>query len=89
MVLLHQPTLKSVELYAGICAVYLLSSLLPILNLLDFAIKGSVALFVLYPLGYSEANILIAYFILWICNHASPAIAGSFLQFYHPKKETI
>lgn len=86
MVLLHQSNLNSITLYAGISAIYLLSSLLPILNLLDFAIKGSVALFVLVPLGYTEANILIAYFILWICNHAAPAITGSFLQFYHLKK---
>lgn len=89
MILLHQPNLNPIALYAGISAIYLLSSLLPILNLLDFAIKGSVALFVLAPLGYTEANILIAYFILWICNHASPAITGSFLQFYNPKKEAI
>ncbi|MGY5355805.1 lysylphosphatidylglycerol synthase domain-containing protein [Wenyingzhuangia sp. IMCC45467] len=89
MVLLHQNKLDSLQLYAGICAIYLLSSLLPILNILDFAIKGSMALFVLNPLGYSEANILIAYFILWICNHAAPAITGSFLQFYHLKREQV
>ncbi|ANW96762.1 hypothetical protein AXE80_10960 [Wenyingzhuangia fucanilytica] len=89
MVLLHQKKLNFIALYAGICAVYLLSSLLPILNILDFAIKGSVALFVLNPLGYSEANILIAYFILWICNHAAPAITGSFLQFYQLKNKTV
>ncbi|NIJ46567.1 hypothetical protein FHR24_003056 [Wenyingzhuangia heitensis] len=86
MVLLHQSTLNTTELYAGICAVYLLSSLLPILNILDFAIKGSVALFVLNPIGYSQASILIAYFILWICNHAAPAITGSLLQFYTSKE---
>ena len=89
MILLHQSNINSLTLYAGICAIYLLSSLLPILNILDFAIKGSMALFILVPLGYSEANILIAYFILWICNHAAPAITGSFLQFYHLKKEQI
>ncbi|MDO3693405.1 hypothetical protein QVZ41_00905 [Wenyingzhuangia sp. chi5] len=89
MVLLHHDKLDTIALYAGICAIYLLSSLLPILNILDFAIKGSVALFVLVPLGYSEAHVLIAYFILWICNHAAPAITGSFLQFYHLKKEQI
>ena len=89
MILLHQSNINSLTLYAGICAIYLLSSLLPILNILDFAIKGSMALFILVPLGYSEANILIAYFILWICNHAAPAITGSFLQFYHLKKEQL
>lgn len=86
VVLLYQSHLNVIELYAGISAIYLLSSLLPILNILDFAIKGSVALFVLVPLGYTEAHILIAYFILWICNHAAPAITGSFLQFFHLKK---
>ena len=89
MILLYQSNINSLTLYAGICAIYLLSSLLPILNILDFAIKGSMALFILVPLGYSEANILIAYFILWICNHAAPAITGSFLQFYHLKKEQL
>ncbi|NJB82830.1 hypothetical protein [Wenyingzhuangia aestuarii] len=86
MVLLHQENLPLLKLYAGICAVYLLSSLLPILNILDFAIKGSVALWVLSPLGYSQQNILIAYFVLWICNHASPSILGSILQFYKSKE---
>lgn len=88
IVLLYQPNLNPIELYAGISAVYLLSSLLPILNILDFAIKGSIALFVLSPLGYSEVNILISYFILWICNHAAPAVTGSLLQFYQLKKES-
>lgn len=87
--LLHQNHLPVLKLYAGICAVYLLSSLLPILNLLDFAIKGSVALWLFPPLGYSQQNILIAYFILWICNHAFPSLLGAILQFYSPKKEIL
>lgn len=83
--LLKQVDMSFLQLYAGICCVYLLSSILPILNLFDFAIKGSVALWVLVPMGYTDKNILIAYFILWICNHAIPAIVGSFLQYYRPK----
>lgn len=86
--LLHQDHLSGHKLYAAICSIYLLSSLLPILNILDFAIKGSVALWVLPPLGYDQKNILIAYFILWICNHATPAILGSILQFYNSKKDS-
>ncbi len=87
LAMLYQKDLSVIKLYAGICAIYLLSSLLPILNILDFAIKGSVALWLLPPLGYSEQNLLIAYFILWICNHAAPAILGSFLQLSPLKKE--
>lgn len=87
--LLYKQELNCTELYAGICAIYLLSSLLPILNILDFAIKGSVALWVLVPIGYSESQILIAYFILWICNYAGPAILGSTLQLYATKKTNL
>lgn len=88
VVLLYQKDLPVLKLYAGICAVYFITSLLPILNILDFAIKGSTALWVLSPLGYKESNILIAYFILWICNHAAPAITGSLLQFYNTDKKS-
>jgi len=88
IVLLHKNGLPEYKLYAAICSIYLLSSLLPILNILDFAIKGSVALWILPPLGYDQKNILIAYFILWICNHATPAILGSILQFYSSKKDS-
>ncbi len=89
IVLLQQPHLSSLKLYAGICCVYVISAFLPILNILDFAIKGSVALWLLIPLGYAQQNILIAYFILWICNHALPAITGSLLQFFEIKTKTL
>ncbi|MEN8804468.1 MAG: hypothetical protein ABF278_02435 [Wenyingzhuangia sp.] len=87
--LLHQSTKDYTELYAGICVIYLLSSLLPIINILDFAMKGSIALFVLVPLGYSDGNILMVYFLLWLYNHATPAILGSILQFFNTKKVVL
>ncbi|MGY5352609.1 hypothetical protein ACXGQW_08605 [Wenyingzhuangia sp. IMCC45533] len=86
IVLFYEKNIDLVNLYAGICTVYLLSSLLPILNILDFAIKGSMALIILKPLGIDEASILISYFVLWILNHALPATVGSLLQLSNTKK---
>lgn len=86
--LLYKPSVNAIALYAGIGVIYLLSSLLPVFNILDFAIKGSLALFTLSPLGFSELEILICYFILWIFNHALPAITGSLIQFY-PNKNKV
>lgn len=87
--LLYKPDVNATTLYAGIGIVYMLSSLLPVFNILDFAIKGSMALFVLTPLGLTELEILIGYFILWIFNHALPALTGSIIQFYPLKKATV
>lgn len=87
--LLKKPEVNNIALYAGIGVIYLLSSLLPVFNILDFAIKGSLALFTLGPLGFTELEILICYFILWVYNHALPAIAGSIIQFYPNPKITI
>lgn len=85
MILLKNKETHPILLYAGICTVYMLSSLLPILNILDFAIKGSVALIILKPLGLNEATILICYFVLWILNHALPATLGSIIQLHKTK----
>lgn len=89
VILLQKSNISALNLYAAICSIYILSSVLPILNLLDFAIKGSVALWILVPMGYNEKPILIAYFILWICNHAFPAIIGSALQLYISKNKNL
>lgn len=73
---------QHLTIYAGVAVIYLLSSLLPVFNLFDFAIKGTVALWILVPLGIDESHILISYFILWLANHALPGCIGAILPIF-------
>ncbi|WP_336891687.1 hypothetical protein [Flavicella sp.] len=57
---------------------YFISSCIPSFALFDFAIKGSVALFIFDPFNISNEIILITAFLMWLLNFAIPAIIGGF-----------
>lgn len=77
----YQKDIDVFTLYSNICAIYLLSSLLPVFNLLDLATKGSVAILILSPLKFTAPEILISYFVVWLTNNAIPTLVGGILQF--------
>jgi len=70
-----------------VSAVYLLASSLPNFQILDFALKGSVAIFLFGLFGINEWIIAIVATLIWILNLVIPISIGSvFVLFYKPNK---
>lgn len=65
-------------LMASIAAVYFLASSLPSFQFLDFAIKGSVALFFFEPLGVNEWIVVFVATLMWFLNVVLPVVIGSY-----------
>ena len=72
-------------LMAAIASVYFLASSLPTFQFLDFAVKGSVALYFFGILGINEWIVVFISTIIWFLNLVLPAIIGSYfvLVFKH------
>ncbi len=96
LVLLHQYVLLyhffGVEisyftLIAVVAAVYLLASSLPNFQALDFALKGSVAIYLFGFFGVDEWVVTIVATLIWILNLVIPISIGSiFVLLIQPKK---
>lgn len=72
-----------------IAATYFLGSSLPSFQFLDFAVKGSVALFFFEILGVNEWIVVFAATLIWLLNTVIPVIIGSYFVFtYKPEKIT-
>ncbi|RZJ29865.1 MAG: hypothetical protein EOO48_06485 [Flavobacterium sp.] len=63
---------------ATICSVYFLSSSLPTFQFLDFAVKGSVAVYFFGLLGINEWIPIFAATLIWILNVVLPVAIGSY-----------
>lgn len=63
---------------ASISAMYLLSSIVPMLAVFDFVVKGSVAVFIFSVFNVSPPVILSITTIMWLLNFVFPAIVGSY-----------
>jgi hypothetical protein len=73
-------------LMASIAAVYFLASSLPSFQFLDFAVKGSVALFFFEPLGINEWIVVFIATLMWFLNVVLPVVIGSyFVLKFKPK----
>lgn len=70
-------------LMATIAVVYFLASSLPSFQFLDFAVKGSVAMFFLGKLGVNEWIVVFISTLMWFLNVVLPVVIGSYyvLQF--------
>ena len=68
---------------AGITSMYLIASLIPMLSIFDFVLKGSVAIFVFSFFEINPMLILSITTSMWVFNFAFPAIIGNYfvLQF--------
>ncbi|WP_418264863.1 hypothetical protein [Flavobacterium faecale] len=65
-------------LMAAVTSVYFLASSLPSFQFLEFAVKGSVALFFFGILGVNEWIIIFVSTLMWFLNVVIPVIMGSF-----------
>ncbi|MBA3986287.1 MAG: hypothetical protein H0X63_06905 [Flavobacteriales bacterium] len=75
------------EIYPLVFTMYLLSSLLPVLQLFDFAVKGSVAV-LLFTTIPSTIIVSVA-FLMWFLNAMLPALVGSYFVLWFNTKRLL
>ncbi len=63
---------------AGITSVYFLASALPTFQFLDFAVKGSIAVYFFGNLGVNEWIVVFISTLMWFLNVVIPVIIGSY-----------
>lgn len=61
-----------------IFTMYFLATMLPTINLFDFVIKGSVAMYLFSFLQVDETSVISIATIMWLLNFALPALMGSY-----------
>ena len=78
-------------LMSAITSVYFLSSSLPTFQFLDFAVKGSVAVYFFGILGVNEWIVIFISTLMWFLNIVLPVIIGSYyvLNFKSLSKEKV
>lgn len=78
--------LPYLTMMASIAAVYFLASSLPSFQFLDFAVKGSVAIFFFGKLGVNEWIVVFISTLMWFLNVVLPVVIGSyFVLKFKPK----
>jgi hypothetical protein len=80
--------LPYITLISSIAAVYFLASSLPSFQFLDFAVKGSVAIFFFGKLGVSDWIVVFISTLMWFLNVVLPVIIGSFFVLTFTTKKT-
>jgi hypothetical protein len=77
LVVFHVDVSYAIAMQA-ITSMYLIASIVPMLSLFDFVLKGSVAVTLFSLLGVSPLIILTITTLMWIFNFVLPAILGSY-----------
>ncbi len=72
------------EAFIGIGLTYLLSSLIPVLSILEVGVRGTAAILFLGMFSENIPGILSATAVLWLINIAIPSVAGAII-FYRTK----
>jgi hypothetical protein len=75
-------------LMATIAAVYFLASSLPTFQFLDFAVKGSVAVYFFGIVGVNEWIVVFISTLMWFLNVVLPVIIGSYYVMNFKIKQT-
>ena len=78
--------LPYITVMATITAVYFLASSLPTFQFLDFAVKGSVAVYFFGILGVNEWIVVFISTLMWFLNVVLPVFVGSFYVFNFKSK---
>lgn len=77
-------------LASTIAATYFLGSSLPSFQFLDFAVKGSVAVFFFGIVGVNEWIVVFTATLIWLLNTVIPVTIGSYFVFtFKPEVETV
>lgn len=78
--------LSYATLMGAIAAVYFMASSLPSFQFLDFAVKGSVALFFFGKLGVDDWTVVFISTLMWLMNVVVPVLLGSyFILIFKPQ----
>ncbi|WP_413999958.1 hypothetical protein ACMDB5_05220 [Flavobacterium sp. W1B] len=80
--------LPYLTLMAAITSVYFLASSLPTFQFLDFAVKGSVAVYFFGILGVNEWIVIFISTLMWFLNVVLPVIIGSYYVLNFKTKTT-
>jgi len=78
LILIFNIDITYLEAISCIASMYLLTSIVPILPLFDFALKGSVAILIFDIFEVNPLHIVTITSLMWILNFAIPAIIGSY-----------
>ncbi|MHC5361184.1 hypothetical protein [Myroides sp. LJL110] len=70
--------LPYVELLSAVAAIYLLSSSLPNFQFLEFAVKGSIAMFIFSNLGVNQWIVALVATLIWLLNIVLPVSIGAY-----------
>ena len=81
--------LPYITLMAAITSIYLVASSLPTFQFLDFAIKGSVAIYFFGILGINEWIIVFISTLMWFLNVVLPVIMGSYYVLIYKSPLTL
>lgn len=75
------------EIYFTVTIIYFLSSSLPSFQFLDFAIKGSVALYFFQKFSVTSTTVIFVTTLMWFLNVVIPVLIGSyFVLIFKPNK---
>lgn len=66
------------ELLCAVSAIYLMASSLPNFQFLEFAVKGSIAMFIFTALGVNQWAVALVATMIWILNIVLPISIGSY-----------
>ena len=66
------------DIYFTVTIVYFLSSSLPSFQFLDFAVKGSVALYFFQKFGVASTTVIFITTLMWFLNVVIPVLIGSY-----------
>lgn len=81
--------LPYLTLISSISAVYFLASSLPSFQFLDFAVKGSVAVFFFGKLGINEWIVIFISTLMWLLNVVLPVLIGVYFVMRFKLNKTI
>jgi len=70
--------LPYLTLMSAITSIYFLASSLPTFQFLDFAVKGSVAVYFFGLLGVNEWIVVFISTLMWLLNVVIPVVIGSY-----------
>lgn len=73
-----EPEIRFTEIIPVIWCMYLIASFIPGFSLVDFALKGSVALVLLASFPMQELSIMSTALLMWMCNFGIPAGLGMY-----------
>jgi hypothetical protein len=80
--------LPYLTLMAAVTSVYFLASSLPTFQFLDFAVKGSVAIYFFGILGVNEWIVVFISTLMWFLNVVLPVVLGSYYVLNFKTKKT-